>query len=173
QLQQTLSVELTTRGQEGVVSDGAYGKRTHGGIARLCDLADFRDLKVPESDPHFGAISFSIWDRLMPAVSPPTIHERAFVISLSHEGTDYDHAEWNFGTSDQESVLTWGPYGATVGHGGEVQAILRRVAGIDSRLVPEAFGNDSLVVKQLLDGKNGEELLQPVHADLARRERWL
>jgi hypothetical protein len=173
QFQEALSVELTTRGQEGVVPDGIYGKKTRGAIVRLCDLADFSELKVPESDLHFGAISLDVWDRLMAAVAAPTVHERAFVISLSHEGTDYDHAEWNLGTSDQKSVLTWGPYGATVGHGREVQAILRRVAQLDSQLLPQAFGNEFAVLEQLLDGEDGEDLLKPVHADLTRRDQWL
>jgi hypothetical protein len=125
---------------------------------------------LPETDPRFGAISFEVWDRLMSSVSTPTVLERAFVISLSHEGTDYDRAEWILGTSDQKSVLTWGPYGATVGHGREVQAVLRRVSETDDQLLAQVFGSEFAVLEQLLDGEDGENLLEPVHQDVARRK---
>jgi hypothetical protein len=130
---QALSSSLVQHGQIGITVDGRYGKQTHDAIVRTCELPDFAELKVPERDPHFGAISTPLWNRLMCAGSAPTVHERAFVISLSHEGTDYDKAEWNLGTPDHASVLTWGPYGATVGHGAEVQAILGRVQQRDNQ----------------------------------------
>jgi hypothetical protein len=173
QFQRALSTALTERGQTGVGDDGIYGKLTRGGIVRLCDLADFSELRVPETDPHFGAMSLAIWDRLMVTVAAPSVHERAFVISLSHEGTDYDQVEWNLGTSDNESVLTWGPYGATVGHGREVQGILRRVADEDNQILPEAFGSEFPVLEQLLEGEHGKNLLEPIHENVARRQNWV
>jgi len=171
--QDALSIELTTWEKPPVTPDGIYGKKTRDGIVTLCDLADFSELKVPETDSQFGAITFDLWDRLMTTVPAPTVHERAFVISLSHEGTDYDHTEWNFGTSDQESVLTWGPYGATVGYGREVQGVLHRVFETDDQILKQAFGSEFTVLEQLLDGEDGESLLDPVHQDVTRRKNWL
>lgn len=171
--QRALSAKLTSAGHTGVTDDGSYGRRTRDAIVQLCTLPEFASLNVPETDPHFGAISFSLWERLMSGASPPTVRERAFVLSLTHEGTDYDKAEWNLGTSDHASVLTWGPYGATVGHGREVQAVLRRILERQAQVVSGAFGPEFAVLRQLLDGSAGETFLAPVHADPARRQAWV
>jgi hypothetical protein len=91
--QDVLSKELTTRGEPAVAPDGIYGKKTRDGIVGLCDPSEFSDLKVLETDSRFGAITFDLWTRIMTTVSPPTVHERAFVISLSHESQTF--ASWN------------------------------------------------------------------------------
>jgi hypothetical protein len=175
--QAALARQLEAAGLAPVEVDGVFGSGTRKGIARLCTAPAFRHLAVPETDPRFGAITDEIWDALMPSHAPPTVHQRAFVMSLSHEGTDYDRAEWNLDTSDDASTLTWGPYGATVGHGREVQAILRRVRQRDPRVLADAFGTESSTLTRLLDdaggAADGHALLRPVFDDLSRRTAWV
>ncbi|MCP4051026.1 MAG: hypothetical protein GY730_10010, partial [bacterium] len=71
-----------------------------------------------------------------------TVHERAFSIILLHEGTDYDCTEWNYGTGDDKSALTWGPYGATVGWKNEVRGILKIIHNNNSELLMKTFDKE-------------------------------
>lgn len=86
----------------------------------------------------------------------PRVHERAFVLSLSHEATDYDRAEWNFGTSDDRSGLTWGPYGATIGHGNEIRGILKRVNESRPEILKKTFKNDYKILLEILNAQPSE-----------------
>ncbi|MGJ3627128.1 hypothetical protein AB5I41_09705 [Sphingomonas sp. MMS24-JH45] len=62
-----------------------------------------------------------------PAIPAPDAFARIFVATVTLEGTDYDHLEWNFSKVDPEAWATWGPFGATMGQSGEIQQILTRV----------------------------------------------
>ena len=84
-------------------------------------------------------------------------------------GTDYHRAEWNLGTFDRRSILTWGPFGATVGWGGEVQAILRRVDAGDPALLESAFGEAAASIRALLDDRG---VAHSAFEDPERRTAW-
>jgi len=153
--QQALSDSLKACGKDGIAVDGWFGSGTRKGINRLLSCPGFEDLQVPVGHRLYGAIHVLLWQRLLPGVALPTVHQRAFCLSLSHEGTDYDRVEWNFDTADDKSILTWGPFGATIGWGNEVAGILRRLNATNNDLLKDIFGSaffddDSSVVSQLL-----------------------
>ena len=86
-----------------------------------------------------GDITEELWHRLLPAISAPDAFARIFVATLTLEGTDYDHLEWNFSKVDPEAWATWGPFGATMGQNGEIQQILTRVGYGPGSVVERAF----------------------------------
>jgi hypothetical protein len=102
------------------------------------------------------------------------VHERAFALVHTHEGTDYDRVEWNYGTPDDPSALTWGPFGATVGWGNEIRGILIRLQEKTPDLLEDLFGNEFPTVSKLMtqSPNEGYNILKPVHSDLQRRQLW-
>lgn len=172
--QRALSDSLMAHGRAGLVADGIFGGATRDAIARLIALPEFAPPLQPPGTDTECIITRALWRRLLPRTLPPTVRERAFVLSLSHEATDYDRMEWNYGTSDDRSALTWGPYGATVGWGNEVRAILLRIERRDSTLLPRAFGEEYGMLAALLAAApvEGYAVLRPVFEDTARRRVW-
>src|SRR4029077_18251225 len=105
----------------------------------------------------------------------PDARERAVAMTLTFEGTDFDRMEWNYPIhGDEQSVLTWGPFGATAGWGAEVQMVLRNIDVADASLVDRAFGRERGAVRRLMSasGSQAFNLLRPVFQDPVRRERW-
>lgn len=173
QFQRALSASLVRCGKQGIAADGWFGAGTQAALMGLLSCPEFKDLSVNAADPLYGAVHVLLWKRLLPGSPEPTVHERAFALSLSQENTDYDQIEWNYGTSDESSVVTWGPYGATAGHGREVQGILRMVEKENPGLLKESFGNEyPTVVELIAEGANGHELLKRVFNDTNRRAAW-
>ena len=174
-LQRALFGGLTDCGQAVIgVPDGLYGKVTQSGLMQLLSCPKFADLSVPANDPLHGAVHTALWQRLSPGDPLPTVHQRAFALSLTHEATDYDRVEWNYGTDDDKSALTWGPYGATVGWGNEVRSILKILHERDPQLLPRLFGSEFSTLERLIQSEveDGYELLKLVHADVERRKVW-
>jgi hypothetical protein len=70
--------------------------------------------------------------------------------------------------------MTWGPRGATAGHGREVQWILWRVDQRDASIVDTAFGTDASRLRQLisLNDSSARRLLCSIYADESRRASW-
>jgi hypothetical protein len=172
--QKALSRELKRHQQADIEADGLFGAATREGIVALYRCKGFEDLRVPAGDARHGAIDTRIWRKLMRNTPQPGVAERAFVLMLTMEGTDYDRAEWNLGTPDAVSVITWGPYGATAG-GGEVQAILAKVDKAHPKLLNASFGRDAAVLRTLAKSDKGAAatLLEPVWKDDKRKGRWL
>jgi hypothetical protein len=104
----------------------------------------------------------------------PSVHERAFVLSLTHEGTDYDTVEWNYGTSDNKSALTWGPYGATAGWGNEIRGIFKKIEQENPSLLNTVFAEEFTKVSELMekDQSSGYQVLKPVWNNPSRRLIW-
>ncbi len=121
-----------------------------------------------------GGVTARLWSALLPNHPVPNVMERSFVLWLSHEGTDYDRIEWNFGTSDDRSALTWGPYGATVGYGNEVRGILAKVVREEPGLTEAIFENENSVIRQLITqpGDNGYSIVKKVFDNPNRRTAW-
>jgi hypothetical protein len=97
---------------------------------------------------------------------------------LTHEATDYERAEFNFTANgdvqpnDPRSYLTWGPCGATVGHGREVQQILDRpelVPAINRCFAAEAGAFQSLWTA---DDHEAGTIVHAAFIDPSRREVW-
>jgi peptidoglycan hydrolase-like protein with peptidoglycan-binding domain len=162
--QQALSGAVQSHGNVALKADGVLGPKTRLAVAEYRKFGRSGGLVIDEH----------LWQELLPRVAPPGVHERAFVLSLSHEGTDYDQIEWNYETNDDASALTWGPYGATAGHGNEIRGILRRINEIHPDLLDSIFGDEYPAVKKLLaaPASQGYKILKPVYSDAARREKW-
>jgi hypothetical protein len=102
------------------------------------------------------------------------VRERAFALVHTHEGTDFDRVEWNYGTADDPSALTWGPFGATVGWGNEIRAIIIRFQEKNPGLLEDLFGDEFQTVSRLMEKRPGEgyNLLKPVYLDERRRQEF-
>lgn len=130
--QRAVNEALIACGREGVGADGVFGRKSEEAVEQLAECPGFGDLGIGSGQPNDGTMTAPLWSRLFPAEPLPTVEQRAHVLWLTHEATDYDQAVFNFEPSgepqrnDLHSFLTWGPYGATVGHGREVQQGLRR-----------------------------------------------
>lgn len=146
----------------------------HNGCQRRLACPGFEAYAVADDHPLHGTVHTALWQHVLPEAPVPTVHARAFALALTHEATDYDRVEWNYGTADDRSAVTWGPYGATAGWGNEVRAILRRVHEQHPALLPDLFGDEFASVEALLDGDrtDGYDLLKPVYDDPQRRQAW-
>lgn len=118
---------------------------------------------------------------------PPSALERAQTLARTMEGGDYDRLDWNICvkfTGDQGSVLTWGPYGKTLGWGGELLGVLHR---LDRDVVLGAFAahgaagaEDLLALKTAQDlGVGGKHrypgaraLMESICAQPGQKEAW-
>jgi hypothetical protein len=110
---------------------------------------------------------------------------------MALEGTDYDRLEYNFCQSrnpetgktylqgdakcysnDPASYITWGPRGATAGHGAEVQQVLYLIDRSRPQLIDDAFGSDANIVRRLItaDASSRVLILCSVWISSQRRE---
>ncbi len=162
--QQALSRAVQLRGDVALKADGVLGPKTRLAVSTYRKVGQSGDVVIDER----------LWQELLPGVAPPGVHERAFVLSLTHEGTDYDQIEWNYDTDDDVSALTWGPYGATAGQGNEVRGILRRINQIHPGLLQPIFRDEYPTLEKLLaaPASQGYRILKPVYSNRARREAW-
>ena len=173
-----------------IVPDGRFGANTAEAIRRV-SACQVLKVKLPDGSAAFaGAVTVGLWRAILPRVPPPTVEQRAQILVLTYEATDYDNLEWNFCqsrpiwspddptkpcyTNDPRSYITWGPRGATAGHGREAQWILWRLERRNPRLLPKAFGAEVATVRQLLaiDDDSARRLLCSVFADTPRRTAW-
>lgn len=179
-LQSALSSALGRCGQPCIATDGRFGKGTRSGLRRLAACDGFEKFRTGEGQPSDGRVTVGLWHTLV-GEPVPDLMERAFTIWLSHEGTDYDRVEFNFTSgveprphpADPYSYLTWGPYGATVGHGAEVQQILA-TPQVRAQL-PECFGSQEMAkVEALLPLRKDRagQLVHDVVSDIRRRDIW-
>ncbi len=121
---------------------GLLSRETAAGVRALRSCPGFE--LADEGDT--GDVTEALWAKLLPEVPIPNAFERMFVVTLTLEGTDYDHFEWNYNAVDPTAWGTWGPYGATVGQGAEVQKILGAVDnGGANPLVRKAFSDAKAV----------------------------
>jgi hypothetical protein len=169
--QERLSDALVDCGLAELPIDGMFGHDTADALADLATCPGYEDLA--RSEP--GTLDLLAWEHLAPDVAPPDALERALVLTLTFEGTDFDRAEWNLGTpGDEGSGLTWGPFGATAGWGAEVQRVLATVDGARPDLVDRAFGTEKRTLRRLLDvqGCDAAGFLRPVFDAPERRRVW-
>jgi len=123
--QAALSEALIACGKAGISVDQKLGSGTADGIKRLraCNGYDTND--GPDAA---SKLTPGLWAKVM-SQPFPTIADRARVITYNYEGTDYTRFLWNVGQpSDPYAYGTWGPFGATLAAGGEIQAIFKSVA---------------------------------------------
>lgn len=196
--QHALNVALMLCGAETeIVPDGMFGPRTRAAIARAAECPGLTERLGADSPARAGAITEGLWRLLLPGEAPPGPATRIRALLLAFEGTDITApAQWNFCqnnteiydpeaedptcyTNDRYSYLTWGPNGATAGHGREILAILRRSDALDPGLMDLAFGTEAPAVRRLFDlslppGDDSEmrRYLCGIYVDLPRRRQW-
>ena len=188
--QAAIGAALVRCGRTSIAVDGNFGNGTALAVKALVACPEIRPHIPPNSAAHQGAITESLWKAILPNSAVPSVEERSQTLVLTYEATDYDRLEWNFCqnkplwspqnpsmpcfTNDPKSYITWGPRGATAGHGREVQWILWRVDQRDVSIVDTAFGPDASTVRQLiaLNDSSARRLLCSIYADEQRRNSW-
>jgi len=172
--QRALKLKLEACGKAGIGVDGKLGKNSRDGVIRLLSCPGFKNLSVDADHSLYGTVHTELWKRLLPETPLPSVHERSFALVHTHEGTDYDRVEWNYDTADDQSALTWGPFGATVGWGNEIRAIMIRVQETKPDLLEDLFGDEFQTVSRLMEKNPGEgyNLLKPVYSDERRRQKF-
>ena len=159
-------------------ADGSFGRGSRAAVTKLGGCPGFGGLEVGAGERNAGILTQALWRKLLPDEPMPDAFERAHVIWLTHEATDYGKAEFNFTATgqpqpnDRFSYLTWGPFGATVGHGREVQKILAMPAA--NAAIGPCFAGEATAVQTLLTASDpaARDLLRQVVVDPDRRKRW-
>lgn len=172
-----------------VKPDGMFGKDTMTGLAALANCPGYEGLGAAAKA---GTLTEAYWRRLL-AGEPPSVDARARVLKFTFEATDFTVAQWNYCqnrpaydppsnpvcySNDSRSFLTWGPNGATAGHGREIQAVLGKIDSVNPDLLKKAFAGETDAVRRMMRMKNEEEssslerFLCIVWTDTTRREKW-
>lgn len=168
---------------------GWFGPKTRQAIIKLAACPGVAAALPADSTARTGDLTQALWAAVVGGPEPD-LSARALSLTLSFEDTDYTRAEWNFCQSkplydpvlgegvcysnDRKSYVTWGPNGATAGHGREIQYVLSRVG--DPALVASSFAEEAPAVLRLLllpeGGRATEIYLCGIWAEPARREAW-
>lgn len=146
-LQEAIDQRAEACGVDSIARDGRFSRAT-AEAARA--IAACRGAGLSADDHH---LTVEAWQAIT-GQAPPDALARAQTLARTMEGGDYDRLEWNVCvkfTGDAGSVLTWGPYGKTLGWGGELLGVLRRLdrATVMGAFVAEgASGGDKLLALQ-------------------------
>lgn len=114
-----------------------------------------------------GALTLDVWRSVAGNLPVPGLQERAGVMVLTFEATDFGQPpEWNlcqdgfelrsgqaplcFNHTDPCSFMTWGPRGATAGQGREIQRVLWKLLQTDPTLLETAFGEEMENVRRFV-----------------------
>jgi hypothetical protein len=123
----------------GFDANGVLGRYTASAISDLRSVC-----RLATSDPAAEArlLTPAIWGVVMGDEPFPSVGDRARLLTYNYEGTDYTTFLWNVGeANDIRAFGTWGPFGATLAAGGEIQRIVRHLAGTSDgwHVVARAF----------------------------------
>ncbi len=122
-LQEGINARALECGVAPVKQDGLFGAAT---AEAARQIAACRGAPAEIEGAH---LTVEAWNAITGQPAPDAI-VRARTLARTMEATDYDRLEWNICvrfTGDQGSVLTWGPYGKTLGWGGEIMSVLKRI----------------------------------------------
>ena len=178
-----------------LTADGLFGNGTKTAIIEASACATLSDHLDEDSAARQGAITEALWGLVLPDEDVPSVGKRAAALKLTFENTDYDRMQWNFCqnrpfyapqsgqpvcfSNDRASFITWGPSGATAGHGREVQAILNLFLEREDadEALSDAFGEETENVRRMLTLRhepNGplETYLCSVWMDRTQRDAW-
>lgn len=143
-LQQAIDDHAVACGVTPVAMDGKFSRAT-ADAARA--IAVCRGAGLNPGDRH---LTIEAWQAVT-GEAPPTALQRAQTLARTMEASDYDALEWNVCVKyqgDQGSVLTWGPYGKTLGWGGELLGVLHSLPAsmvLDAFALEGARGGDTLL----------------------------
>ncbi|MCB1391480.1 MAG: hypothetical protein KDK12_20420 [Rhodobacteraceae bacterium] len=197
-LQQAVNLVLLACGFEGGIdADGMFGRQTQRAIRQVASCPPIAARLPAGSAARDGAVTHALWAVLLPGQPVPDARTRSRALLLAFEGTDITAgAVWNFCqnnrtlydpgaddptcySNDPASYLTWGPNGATAGHGHEILSILARIEALDPGLLDADFGSEAPAVRRMLDlriefGDDSElqRYLCGIYVDFPRRSQW-
>ncbi len=163
-----------------LAADGVFGPNTLAALRALADCEAFAAFGIAEDDDNDGRITAGLWQALLSDEPVPTTRERAFLGWLANEALDFDEAQFNIRpngeaqANDRRSHLTWGPYGATVGWGGEVQRILD--APELAPHIERCFGDEATALRTLFGqtfGATPPDALLAAATSPDRRAAWI
>jgi hypothetical protein len=141
-------------GVEPVQRDGLFGKATAAAAEAVALCRGWRGAGQTAG----AVLTAEVWQAVT-GQAPPGALKRARLLTHTMEGMDYDRLDWNICSTrvmDRNSILTWGPYGKTLGWGGELLGVLRK---LDRTVVLEAFAEAGAEGgARLLDLKTREQL---------------
>jgi hypothetical protein len=198
ELQKAINAQLEACGAKprtGIL--GAFNRSTRDAIIALATCLEFETALPPDSPARQGALTEALWKALAPDLAIPGPEGRSASLKLTFEATDYTVMQWNYCqnrpffdprmdgskcySNDKRSFITWGPHGATAGHGREVQAILLdflQTGEAAMLALEQAFGAEAKAVRRMLELANNtdnsplETYLCSVWMDPARRLAW-
>jgi len=175
-------------------ADGKFGPGTRRAVQSLSRCPEIAGRLEDRGSVQSGAITRELWGILLPGEPLPTVDERTVGLLLAFEATDFNHAEWNFCqnkplynpaagqsrcvSNDARSFLTWGPNGATAGHGREILAIVSQVDQNRPDLIDAAFAEEApslrkaIALENRADNSDLEIHLCKVWLDRDRRQAW-
>jgi hypothetical protein len=150
-LQESINARAGKCGVAPVTQDGFYGPSTAEAAQAVAECLGAHIVGHDE-------LTVEAWQTVTGEAAPNAL-ERARTLARTLESTDYDDLEWNVCVKfkgDQGSVLTWGPYGKTLGWGGELLAVLKR---LDPNVVKTVFAAENAQgVDKLLALKTAKQL---------------
>ena len=175
-----------------LVANGQFGPGMRDAIVKGASCPAVQKLLPKDSEARRGAVTEALWAVLFPGRAKPSIHERAMVLVLTQEATDYDRVEWNFCqnrpaynpaqgqpicySNDPHSFLTWGPRGATAGNGAEIQQIVQTIDSDPNTkaILDRSFGSTAPLVRRLvhLNASDTERFLCTMWLDSHLRQEW-
>lgn len=190
--------ELEACGKAERAADNGQITRATRTAIRALSTCPAMDGQLPADSPaRDGAITEGLWRALLPGVPVVTPEARAASVKLTFEATDYPVMQWNYCqnrpfyepsvedskcySNDKRSFITWGPNGATAGHGREVQVILLeflKQGETASSALDAAFGAEARPVRRMLELANNtddsplEVFLCSVWMQPERRKAW-
>lgn len=119
--------------------NGRFGQETATSIKSLLACPEAGSIAADDGARR-GKLTDAVWKFVLPNESAPNLDSRVQTLVLTYEATDYTSAEWNYCqnkpffdaaktgskcySNDLKSFITWGPRGATAGHGREIQSII-------------------------------------------------
>ena len=150
-LQEAINERAPKCGVAPVTQDGHFGKTTAEAAQAVAACLGAHNVSSPD-------LTVEAWQTVTGEAAPNAL-ERARTLARTLESTDYDQLEWNVCvkfTGDQGSVLTWGPYGKTLGWGGELLGVLKK---LDPQVVKAVFAAENAQgIDKLLALKTAKQL---------------
>jgi hypothetical protein len=150
-----------------LVPDGQFGARSGKALRRLMDLPDYAQFRPADGQPI--RITTGLWQKLFPGSPIPSREQRTMTLILTYEATEFDKpAAWNFCQNplpgpdkkkearrpicrtNDDSILTWGPRGATMTGGSEIQTVLLAIQKSAPGLLLSTFGTELPSVQRAL-----------------------
>lgn len=150
-----------------LVSDGQFGPTSARALRAVLVQADYAEFAPEPGQPL--RISVGLWQKLLGSQPSPGPEDRAMTLVLTYEATEFDKpASWNFCQNplagsdgkkvarrapcrtNDDSILTWGPRGATMTGGSEIRAILNALEKRYPGLVAANFMGEYSTLQRVL-----------------------